>query len=63
MGRQSELIKKLRADLTQEEFAEKVGDHRQSINRYETEKIKIPLEKFLNWCEIMEVEFSISLKK
>lgn len=59
MGRQSELIKKLREGLTQEEFAAKVGVTQKDISRYEREIHNLPLLKFLDWCKIMEYNFEI----
>lgn len=56
MGRQSDIIKKLRGNLTQSQFAEKLGVDRTRISKYETEKHEMPLPLFLEWCEKLGVE-------
>lgn len=56
---QSELIKKLRGELTQSEFAEKVGTKQSRISKYESGMHEIPLNIFLEWCEKMGVEFTL----
>lgn len=56
MGRQSDIIKKLRGNLTQSQFAEKLGVDRTRISKYENEKHDLPLGRFLEWCEKLGVE-------
>lgn len=59
MGRQSELIKQLRGNLTQEEFAKIVGERREHVSRYENDRSGISLNKFLEWCEKLDKEIAL----
>ncbi len=45
------------SELTQRDFAEKVGEDPATISKYANGIRKIPLEKFVNWCEILEIKF------
>lgn len=60
---QSKLIKQLRGNLTQEEFSKKVGLTQKDVSRYEREIHGVPLLRFLEWCEVMGFELSISQKE
>lgn len=56
---QSKLIKQLRGDLTQKQFAEKVGEKHQYISRWEKGETAISLKKFINMCDKMNFEFQL----
>lgn len=62
-GKQSQLIKQLRGNLTQQQFAEKVGEKdKKIISKYERESHAISLNKFLEWCEKLDLQFEVKTK-
>lgn len=45
--------------LTQRDFAEKVGEDPATISKYVNGGRKISLDKFVNWCDIFNIEIKL----
>lgn len=62
MNNQKDLVKKLyniSNSKTQSDFADKVNEEQSTVNAILRDKRKISLQKFIDWCDFINVKITL----